>query len=109
MLIVNKIYAINELDCTNNLNFSLSVDKIREEQDLDESLHGLIQSKAKDNTVTTIGNIKVYITKGKVWVPPQPSSKNHQLILYQSMSYRCHLNRKIHFTNVQVEKTMQTS
>lgn len=32
--LVQKFYAINELECTNNLDFPLSIEKIREERDL---------------------------------------------------------------------------
>ena len=46
--LVQEVYAINKLDHTDNLDFPLSMEKIREEQNLDKKLQGLIQSKSRD-------------------------------------------------------------
>ncbi len=60
---------MNELDQMDNVDVPLSMEKIRDEQDLDGKLQGLIQSKARGITVTAIVNTKVYTIKGKVWAP----------------------------------------
>ena len=46
-ILVQEVYTINKLDRTDNLDFPLSMDRIREEQNLHEKLQGLIQSKPK--------------------------------------------------------------
>ncbi len=67
--LVQEVYAINKLDHVDNLDFPLSMEKIQEEHSV-KKLQGLIQSKAIDIIVTTIGNMEVYTIKGKVWIPP---------------------------------------
>ena len=54
--LLQEVCAINELDHETNIDFPLDMARIREEQDCDEKLQGLIQSKARDIAVTTIGN-----------------------------------------------------
>ncbi len=57
--LIQEVYTINNLVCTSNLDFPLTMDKIREEQDLKKKLQSLIHIKSKDITITAIGNTEV--------------------------------------------------
>lgn len=43
--LMKEVFTTDELDCTSNLDFPISMDTLRKEQDLDNHLQSLIKSK----------------------------------------------------------------
>ena len=64
--LLQEVYTINKLDCNTNLDFPLNMHKIREEQELDWILQGLVKAKHRGISTATFGTTEVYTVKGKV-------------------------------------------
>ena len=69
---LQEIYAINELDRNNNIDFPLTMRIIKEEQEKDSRLtKKLGDKKLKPHFGTlSFGDFQVHTYNGKIWVPP---------------------------------------